>query len=319
VKVAKYETSPGALAALLATRSFVMADLYTFTLAGGRGSLLYTTADTDIGYSGQVWTHGGPLFDQLGTRATGHWKLGLDTDTWQCQIAPRAVDPVTGALYPDKIGDQPWLQAVLGGALAGAVVTVDRAYFPTWPTMPRAVAIAPTGVVTIFVGRVAVCDVGRSAVAIQLNSHLELLDQQMPINVYGASCRHVLFDAGCGAVASTYAMSGTVGTVVSRSNFTSSLAAPAGSGTYQRGQIVFTSGSNAGFRRSVKAWAAPSGVIDGAFQLLAPMPFAISPGDGFTAYPGCDRQLMTCAAFWGGSADLHFGGEPYIPAPETAT
>ena len=75
------------------------------------------------------------------------------------------------------------------------------------------------------------------------------------------------------------------------------------------------SGKNAGFARSVRAWTAPSGGGAGAFTLLSPFPFAPAPGDTFTAYPGCDKQLATCALF---SNSANFGGMPFIPAPETS-
>lgn len=309
MKPVKYETSTGALMALLATRSFVMADLYTILLAGGGTPLRYTTADTDIAYGGNTWVHNGPQFDQAGTRAVGHWKLGLDTDTWHCTIAPRSVDPVTGATYPDKIGSTPWLAAALAGALDGAVVLVDRVYLPAWPPMPRPIAIAPTGVVNIFTGRVATVDIGRSAAVISLNSHLELLDQQMPINLYQAGCSHVLFDAGCALTAAAFAVTGTASAASTSQTILSSLAQPSGSGTYAMGRLAFTSGANAGFARSVRSWT------PGIFTLLSPFPFAVAAGDALVGYPGCDRQLATCNMF--GNA-INFGGEPYIPPPETA-
>lgn len=315
MKTAKWEATSGALMAQLATRSFAMCDLYTFSLAGG-GTLRYTTADTDITYGGNTWSHGGPLIDQKENRAVAHWKRGLDTDTWQCTFVPRIADPITGAAFPDTIGSVPWLQAAWGGALDGAVVAVDRAYFAAWPDMPRPIALTPTGVVNIFTGRVATVDIGRSAAMVSLNSHLELLDTQMPINLYQAGCRHALFDAGCSLAASSYAVSGAVGAGSTRQIIFSSIGAPSGSGTYALGRLVMTSGLNAGFARSVRSWSAPAGSAAGSLTLLSAFSFAVLPGDTFLAYPGCDKQLNTCALF---SNTANFGGMPYIPPPETAT
>ena len=314
MKTAKYEVSSGALAALLATRRFVYAELYTFTLAGG-GVLRYTTADTDMGYSGNVWTHSGPLFDQSGTRAVGHWKTGLDTDTWHCTLAPRSVDPITGAAYPDKIGSVPWLAAARGGALDGAVVLVDRAYLAAWPAFPRASVVAPIGVLNIFTGRVATNDIGRSQVIVNLNSHMELLGQQMPRDLYQAGCRHTLFDSGCTLVASSFAAAGAAAAGSSASVLLSTLTAPSGSGTFAQGRVVMTSGLNATFARSVRSWSAPAGGSPGNFKLLSPLPVPVAAGDTFNAYPGCDRQRATCALF---SNTLNFGGQPFIPPPEAA-
>ncbi len=316
MKTVKYETSAGALVALLDTRSFAFADLYTITLAGGGTSLRFTTADTDIGYGGDVWTHAGPLIDQKSSRATAHWKIGLDTDTWQFTVAPRAVDPISGAAYPDKIGSVPWLAALQGGALDGAVVLVDRAFVAAWPDFPRSPVVAPTGVVNIFTGRVATVDLGRTTAVISVNSHLELLDQQMPINVYQAGCRHTLFDAGCQLAASSFAVSGTAAAGSMPRVIVSNIGAPSGSGTFTLGSLVMTSGLNAGFARSIRSWSPSTGGASGSIILLSAFPYAVAAGDTFTAYPGCDKQLATCGLF-GNTAN--FGGQPYIPPPETAT
>jgi hypothetical protein len=316
MKTAKYEATPGALVALLATRQFVSADLYTFTLAAGGTPLRYTTADTDMGYSGNVWTHGGPLFDKPDQRALAHWKVGLDTDTWQCLIAPRPIDPISGAAYPDMIGDVPWLAAARGGALDGAVVQVDRAFLPVWPTFPRNPVVTPIGVVNIFTGRVATLDIGRSAIGITINSHLELLDTQMPRNLYGSGCRHLLYDQGCQLPAASYRQTGVVAAGSTASVVLSTVAAPSGSGTYALGSLVGTSGKNAGFGRSIRSWSPGSGGSTGSFTLLSPLPFTPQPGDQFNVFAGCDKQLGTCGAF---GNTPNFGGMPYIPPPETST
>lgn len=316
MKTAKYEATSGALLALLATRQFVSADLYTFTLAAGGTPLRYTTADTDMGYSGIVWTHGGPLFDKKDQRALAHWKRGLDTDTWQCEIAPRPFDPVTQAPFPDKIGDVPWLAAARAGALDGCVVQVDRAFLPAWPTYPRNPVVTPIGVVNIFTGRVATLDIGRTAVGITINSHLELLDTQMPRNLYGSGCRRLLYDQGCSLVPSSYMQTGVVAAGSSAIIVLSTVSAPAGSGTYTLGRMDGTSGKNAGFSRSIRSWSPGSGGSTGAFTMISPWPFTPVAGDQFNVFAGCDKQLSTCGAF-GNTAN--FGGMPYIPPPETAT
>src|SRR5947199_8351480 len=100
MKTPIYETSGGALAALLATRSFVFCDLYTITLASG-AALQYATSDIDVSYGGLTWKHSNPLIISPDTRPTGHWKAGLDVDTWNLKVMPRRVDPFTGAQFPD--------------------------------------------------------------------------------------------------------------------------------------------------------------------------------------------------------------------------
>lgn len=312
MKTARYETTGGALAALLATRSFVFADLYTITLAGG-GTVRIAAGDTDWTYGGNTWLHGKPPIVHPERRPTAHWKIGLDVDTWQFSVMPRPVDPLTGTANPDTINGLRWLASARAGILDGAVVQVDRAYLPSWPAFPRAAAIAPIGVVNVFTGRVAAIDVDRTSIIITLNSHLELLDQPMPRNLYQAGCGRTLFDAGCGLVAATYASSLVVNAGSTAGMLIATSGLPSGSGTYALGRVLFTSGANAGFGRSIRSMTQVTTTLQ--LGLIAPLPFAVAPGDTFTAWPGCNRTMATCTT-WGNIAN--YGGQPYIPSPETA-
>ena len=316
MKTPLYETSAGALKALLATRSFVFADLYTITTANAGPVMRYTTADLDIAWGANTWAQNGPLFDQdatTGSAPRGHWKIGLDVDTWSFVVMPRLTDPISGASFPDTIAGTPWIQAAAGGALDGATVTVDRAYLTAWPTGTIFnKAAAPVGVINIFTGRVAAVDVGRTRVAISVNSHLELLGVSMPRNLFQASCRRTLFDARCTLSAAAYAVPGTVAASSTQLVIRSLISGPAGSGTYALGRIEMTSGANATFSRSIRTYTAGSPAI---LTLLAPFTFPIAVGDTFNVYPGCDKQEVTCGLF-GNVAN--FRGEKYIPAPETA-
>jgi Uncharacterized conserved protein (DUF2163)/Phage conserved hypothetical protein BR0599 len=311
MKTPWYEVSPGATAALLATRSFVDVDCYTFKLAGAFGGvteLLYSAGPLDVTAAGNHWSAQGPTFDQARAKAVAHYKTGLDVDTWQVVVAPRLVDPLTAAPFPDAIGSQPWLAAAQAGALDNAEVQVDRAIAPAWPA-PGA-ALAPTGIVTIFYGTVGEIDVGRSQAAITIYSHLKKLANLLPRNLFQASCVHTLFDQGCTLSAANFAVNGTVSSNGPGPNqFNSAIAAPSGSGTYALGRVVMTSGASQGYVRTVRSWSG------GFFSLIAPFPFGVAAGDSFTAYPGCDKSYGTCALFRNAA---NFGGCLSIPAPETA-
>lgn len=316
-----YESYVGALDDILfppagTPRGFVMADLYTFALSTGE-MLRYTTADVDIGYLGNTWSSKTVRVDTSASKAVGHWKTGLDVDTWQVVMFPRPVDPLTGALYPDKIGNQPWIAAVRAGALDGAVVDIDRAYRKTWPQLPTPGSpggiVTPAAVLPIQGGRIAEVDGFDSGAVVNINSHMELLNAQMPRNLYQQGCIHTLFGPGCNVSGSlpqsSFAASGTVLAGSTRLVINSALGNPAGSGTYALGQIVFTSGQNAGYSMMIVAWMA------GQMTLRSGMPFDVAPGDTFTAYPGCDKSQATCTKF---GNQLNFGGVPYTPIPETA-
>lgn len=316
MKTPIYETSPGALMALMfpadgSRGTFVYCDLYTIELTSGP-VLRYTTADQEVGYSQSgpitVWTSKAVRFDYEQSKATVHWKVGTDIDTWQVTVFPRLRDEINSAdTYPDRIGTQPFLAACVGGMLDAAKVYVDRAYFPAWTT-PSGTPISPVGVLSIFSGRIAQVDVGRSSAILNVNSHLELFTQQMPRNIYQAPCHHTLFDAGCQLLRGSYQTQGVVGAGSTRVLIMSSISAPPNtSGTYTLGHVHMVSGENAGFGRAVRTWT------PGTFQLIAPFPFPIQAGDIFYAYPGCNKTLDDCAKF---NNRLNFGGEPFIPAPE---
>ncbi|MDR3495285.1 MAG: DUF2163 domain-containing protein [Ancalomicrobiaceae bacterium] len=300
-------------------------DLYTFSLSGGQ-QLTYTTAPfvieapTSTIWDMPSWTGSGSLWhsgiawtpfplDDEGAKALGHWKAGLDSDSWQIKISPRAIDAVTGATFPDTIGSVPWLQAARLGYLDYADVIVSRAYFSTMPIypLPNGGAV-PVGTICIFRGQVGQVDLTRTAAFLTINDYKSILSQQMPRNLYQGSCRHKLYDARCTLSAASYTATGTALSGSSANELVATLSAPAGSGTFLLGILTMTSGANSGFSRMVTAW-------DGASTaaLRNPFPFPIAVGDTFSLTAGCDKSMATCTAF----ANLvNFGGNPYIPVPE---
>lgn len=308
------KTAPTGLVTLLGTGQFVFCDLYAFTLITGQ-VLRYTTADVDIVYAGNTYSSA-LFFDQSGNKAVGHWKTGLDVDTWQVYIMPVDVDPVTGAPFPIKIGNTPWLAAVAAGALAGAQVDIHRAYWPSWPQpwkSPLPAFSDGSGtfvIVDYFAGRVAAVDIMRNQAVVSVNSWLDQFQLMMPRNLWQAACRWTLFDAGCTLVQSVFGEAGiALGGSTQSQIVTANLAQPAG--YFTLGQIFFTSGLNSGFRRMVKSF-------DGVnLFLIAPLPFAVVGNvDTYTVYPGCDKSFQTCTNKFNNA--LNYGGEDMIPKPETA-
>jgi hypothetical protein len=304
------KASPAGLNALLMTGEFVCCDLYAFLLSTG-GGLYYTTSDFDVAYAGNTYISHSALFDSYAAKSRAHWKVGLDVDTWQVSVAPLEVDEITGAAFPAKIGSVPWLAAVVGGALDGAVVDIHRAYWTSWPAPQPSPPQPQFVLVDLFAGPVAGVDVfllSGSAV-ISINSHLGKLTQQMPRNLYQSGCRHTLFDAACSLVKSNFAFStfiatGTVGnTIYPNGTIPTSY-------NYTLGQMTFTTGANAGLSRMIKVSTPTYFLVD------APFPFDIALGDNFTMYPGCDKTFKTCINTFVNRAN--FGGQPDIPVPETA-
>ena len=310
MKTPWYETSGGALAALLLTKQFVKTDLYTIILANGQGTLYFSTGliDVTIASPATTWKANLVTFGLPGgTTSTGLWKLGLDVSTWQVATVPRPVD-LSGTTYPDLINGQPWLQAIRGGAFDGAEVQIDRAYFAAHPAGAPA-SVSPTGIITLFYGRMADIDITRAQAILNINSHLELLNTAMPRNNWQSACRHTLFDAGCTLTPASYAATGSAQSASTQQIIKTTITTP-GSLTYTLGRLVMTSGANSGFQRTIRKFT--SGV---QFELISPLPYAVTAGDTFTVYPGCDKTMTTCGLY---SNLANYGGEPDVPDPETA-
>lgn len=312
MKVPWYETSPGATAALLQTRAFVDVDIYTFTLIGemnGGQPLYYSGGPFPVSINGTTW----PvtiLVDKPESRAVGHWKIGLDVDVWQVDMVPRLVNPITGAAFPDMIGNQPWLNAVQQGALQGAICQITRCFAPVWPGFNPGI-FKPTGAVTMLYGRVAEIDVGRSQANITVKDFRNSLKNPLPRNFFQPSCVHTLFDQGCTLLAASFAEEGVI-IANNGSAVTATVATPGGSGTYALGRIEMTSGASEGYKRTVRSWSQGTPAV---FNLLSPFPAGVAAGDTFTAYPGCNKLYGTCAVF---QNTKNFGGCLSIPLPELA-
>lgn len=286
------------LLALLASRQFYVADLFLFTLVDGT-VLRYSAGDTDISYGGNVFTCGGttgPLFQRnaqsSGNRGLCSWKIGVEVDKLQFDVIPKNAT-VEGFSF---------LQACKLGVFDGAECTLYRAFMPTYGN-------TAAGLVNAFTGRVVEIDCGRTFATFNINSHLELLSQQMPRDLYQPGCLNTLFDQGCTLDRSAFAVPGVVnsGTTVSMINATLAQA----TGYFDLGTVTFTSGQNSGFKRTVKAWT-----TGGNFTLLVPLPFTPVAADTFTIYPGCDKMQSTCQNKFNNL--VNFRGQPYIPQAETS-
>lgn len=304
---------PGLDTLLFATPPPVHCDLYTITTVSGV-TLTYTTGQMDVLVGATLYQSNWIAIDEVNNKSLAHWKTGFDVDTWQVRFKPLAVDPVTGNPYPAKIGGQPWLAAIAAGVLEGATVSIDRAYWPAWPAAGTYPFVPQYVLSKIFYGRVAQSDIYRQEANLTFESFLAILDNPMPRNLWQQHCRHTLYDAGCTLNQASYGTSGTVTAVPAISLFAANLAAELrGSGTAALGQVLFTSGANAGLRQHVTAYSHVG--LAAAFMLIRPMAFPIAIGDTFTAYPGCTKTQAACSSF-GNLAN--YGGQSYIPAPETA-
>ena len=279
--------SPALVDLLQSAQAFTMADLFTFTLADG-SAWRFSGLDAAVTVGGHAYLAGGLKFQRGTTRLT----RGLEVDTLDVAVLADASASLNGV---------PFLPFVRGGGLDGAGLVLERVFMPT-------LGDTAAGAVTLFDGRIADIELGRTEAKLTVKSWLELLNVKMPRNVYQPGCLHTLFDAGCGLAKAAFAVAGNILAGSDRSTLATSLAQA--DGTFDLGTIEFSSGGNAGLKRTVKSQAG------GTVALGYPLPVAPQSGDAFTAYPGCDKMEATCAVKFANLAN--FRGFPYIPVPETA-
>lgn len=260
-------------------------------------------------------------------------KIGMDVDeqdvTISCLTPPTfaqsASTAASGDLGTGELGDMllatdgvpsasfgssaelvegvPFLQALRQGLFDGAFLQRDRAFLYAW-------GAPPIGTVALFHGRISSIDkIGRVEAQLKVKSDLVLLDIDFPRNIYQAGCIHILFDAGCALVKSSFAVAGTVasGSTNITINWTNTQAAD----YFYEGTITFTSGALNGFTANLKASGSSTLVV------IDPLPVAPQPGDTFNAYPGCNHTTGAggCATF---NNLVHFRGYPNVPPPATA-
>lgn len=295
------KTISAALTALFDTREFNWATLFNFSLIDGT-QLYYCSGDTDVSFNGITWSAGGsigPYFDKKGTKAVAHWKIGEEVDTLVFDIDPSS----------SQIEGAPFLQAVKNGVFDGAELLMHRAY---WPSQGWFTPIIPTGVIqNIFVGRMAEIDATRTLATYNINSHLELLNQNMPVELYQSGCVNTLYGPACTLNQVNFAVNGTVLAGSAANNILANLSQA--TDYFSLGKMLFTSGANEGIWRGVKQYTngSPSSIT-----FSSPFEAAPAAGDTFTIYAGCDKQQATCTTKFNNL--VNFRGFPYVPDASTA-
>ncbi len=264
-----------------------IAECFQFTSTIGT-VYTWTNVDYNVTYNSQTFLSTGPLVNGLKYKGS----IGLEVDKQQLTISARPTDLINGA---------PFLIALRDGAFDGAEIIRYRVFLSS----PGGTVV---GGVIMFQGRISTVDhVGRTSATVTVASDLVILGYDMPRNLFSPTCVHTLYDAGCGVVRGTFAASGTAGagSTSNSINFSGALA------QHSQGSLVFSSGSNANVRATVKSVSVGSGL-----NLMYPLPFAPATGDAFTVYAGCDHTQGTCQNRFNNLAN--FRGFPYVPPPQMA-
>lgn len=278
----------GMIAMLQNNNTFYIADLYTFTLQNG-AVYYYTDADITLVYDTHTFVHNELRLQRTGTKLT----TGLEVDTMSINVYPQSTDLMNGVTF---------LKALAQGQIDGAIVKVDRAIMTAWGDLSN-------GVISMFIGRVSEANMSRTNAVITVKSELELLNIQMPKNLYNLSCIHTLYDAGCTLAKTSFQTTTSInsGSTTTTLKFTDAQA----TGYFEQGFLVFTSGANNGLKRTIKTHT------NGTLTLALALPSIPAVGDTFTIYAGCDRTQSTCVNKFNNL--LHFRGFPFIPPPEATT
>jgi uncharacterized phage protein (TIGR02218 family) len=131
--------------------------------------------------------------------------------------------------------------------------------------------------------------------------------------LYQAACSADLGDARCGVAlgAAAYSASATVAGA-SALSFTAAGLAGFADGWFTGGELVFTSGANAGARAEIKKHRLAG--TTATFDLWSGLAAPLAAGDAFTARAGCDKTFATCKAKFNNA--LNFRGFPHIPGPD---
>lgn len=263
------------LGALFETRQYVQMDLYTFQGGNLPSPLRYCGGDQDILVNGLFYPAGkqvGPYFDRKDNKAKCHQKVGVEVDNLLLDVLPGNY-VVYGA---------PLQQAIRFGLFDGAELTLEKIFMP----IPNGYGKLDTsrGTIIYFVGRVAEVDAGRSVCTFSINSHLELLNLNMPVDLFMPGCVLALGGLGCGATVPT--TTGSISTGSTNAVLNCAIVGTFPQGAFDMGKIVMSSGVLAGLSVGIKFMIFGSPNV---IQLQGYFPTAPSPGDTFTISYGCDK------------------------------
>jgi uncharacterized phage protein (TIGR02218 family) len=277
-------TDPTFLNWLKTTTAFCYADLYEWHLVDGTVS------------QGTSWPGDIPPI----VAGANVWVISASSIKYACDLS---VDTVKVTIGMPAIGLTPSANPsadLRAGRFDGATLWLKRVFM----TAPGVAFQSDDNPVSLFSGRVSNVQLDGTKAEIEVKSDLELLNIQLPRNLYGPQCRWTLFDGQCGLLASNYQVTGSVVSATATHIVVSNIGSQPDH-WFDQGHINVN-----GLSASVKAQ------VGTAIDIFPPFAVAPQPGDGYTLLPGCDKTLATCQSKYNNR--LYFGGTPFVPKPETA-
>ncbi len=296
--------------AIMASGSYVLYGLYDVTLVTGQ-TYHFTDGEVQLnnvtlyvpGVSGGTTI--GPFTYKTGLTIINDeltQKAGTEAGQMKLTLVPQAEASILIAGYTLP-------QAARFGFLQGATVRYSQCYLnPPSPTT-GALDTSP-GAMGFFLGTIQDVAANTFFVDIGVEDALSILGiQQMPQNLLGVGCFHQVYDPGCGLLKATFSVSGAIVTAGDGAHFTTNLTQA--DDYFDLGGFKMTSGAANGQSANISSFKHTSGAI----ALLTPFSVAPSPGDTFTAYPGCDRQFGTCGTKFSNTG--RFAGAQWVPESST--
>jgi uncharacterized phage protein (TIGR02218 family) len=122
--------------------------------------------------------------------------------------------------------------------------------------------------------------------------------------VYSRDCDHVFGDEVCRYPKETLVQTASVGSVQESNRVFTAPTLDGVDGYFDYGEVVWTTGDNAGLRHEVF-----NSTAGGQISFALETPYAIEVGDSFEIYPGCDLRLSTCKEY---DNVANFGGFPFL-------
>ena len=260
------------LNALLDSGSFITAVLYTLTLQDGTVVRVTSMADYAVVWQGHTFSHDDLSLEYSSIRQA----VGIEVDNVDVTLHLNKSETLQGLAVP---------YFVRNGGFNGARLLIQRAYLSrddSGNINPVAV-----GVIFRFEGRVTEPQGSRTQVDFKVVADTELLNNLLPRNTTSASCMNLLYDARCSLNKAAYSHNGAV-TAATKMSLSCGLTHT--NDFYTHGTVTFTSGQNAGARRTVKKYTTGNFVFSRAFEYVP------QADDTFIAVAGCDLSEATCAA-----------------------
>lgn len=296
--------------AIMATGGFLMYGVYDITLVTGQ-TYHFTDGEVQLnnltlyvpGASGGTTV--GPFTYKTGLVIINDeltQKAGTEAGQMKLTLVPMAEANILIAGYSLQ-------QAARYGFLQGATVRYSQCYLNPPSASTGALDLSP-GAMGYFLGTIQDVEANIFYVDVTVEDALSLLGiQQMPKNLLSVGCFHQVYDPGCGLLKASFSVTGTIASAGDAAHFTTSLTQA--DDYFDLGGFQMTSGAANGQSANISSFKHTSGAV----ALVTPFSVAPSPGDTFTAYPGCDRQYSTCNTKF--SNTDRFAGSPWVPVAET--